>query len=489
MSRSSLFVLIFSLLASLGQAATITWTGTASDDWETPANWDLGVPAAGDSVVIATGAVRYPNISSSPATFQDLTISYGNLAIRDDVTLTGNLVSSGNITIYNSPVISLGGNLQFSSTAGFTRNTETIAFSGTSGNQDFYSGSKTFYNLSVQTGGNVVLQENVSQIDLGATLSITSGSLDLNGNTFALASQLTLAGGNLLVGSGNLDAGTTKGIRVRAGGNLSIAAGGNIRCGFFTVDQTGQFTSLSGTPSIHVYGTLNLSSASYTPGTSQIFMKGTGDVDVSRDLYDLIVDGGSVTLNQALNIDNSLSIINNGVLDLNTKTLSAYNDLSIANGGNLLVGSGTVTGESGSVNLSVGGGLSVSVGIIQGNNLTTTPGGNFKSSGTSTITLVGNLDVQDGAKWSLGSGELAMTHGNVNVSSGNSIGDFSVLGNVTLVGNHLAQTQAASLTILATGNLDLNAFRFTLGADFNHTAGVLTISNGNLFSNNNDLDI
>lgn len=77
---------------TLGVAQTTTWTGTASTNWNTAANWSNGVPAASVDVVIpnvandpiAAGAVAVKNMSIQPGAF---------------VTVNGAVTNTGAITV------------------------------------------------------------------------------------------------------------------------------------------------------------------------------------------------------------------------------------------------------------------------------------------------------------------------------------------------------------------------------------------------------
>ena len=86
---------------------TVTWTGTISNDWNNPLNWDLGiVPAPTDKVII-------PETATMPALTSDLTIDQltihegatfntqgNNLTVSQDLNLNGNLsMGQGRLTI------------------------------------------------------------------------------------------------------------------------------------------------------------------------------------------------------------------------------------------------------------------------------------------------------------------------------------------------------------------------------------------------------
>ncbi len=83
---------------------TAIWKKTASTTaWNTAANWSTGaVPTTNVNVLIPTGASNYPVISSSGAAAKNITVNNSaTLTInRDsDLTLSGNLVNRGTITL------------------------------------------------------------------------------------------------------------------------------------------------------------------------------------------------------------------------------------------------------------------------------------------------------------------------------------------------------------------------------------------------------
>ena len=46
------FLLMTMLIATIGWSKTTTWVGGANSNWDNPTNWDNGVPAANDIVII-----------------------------------------------------------------------------------------------------------------------------------------------------------------------------------------------------------------------------------------------------------------------------------------------------------------------------------------------------------------------------------------------------------------------------------------------------
>ncbi len=52
LTRATFGAILLLVLVTLPlTAATRTWTGTVSDHWSDPANWDGSVPVAGDDLV------------------------------------------------------------------------------------------------------------------------------------------------------------------------------------------------------------------------------------------------------------------------------------------------------------------------------------------------------------------------------------------------------------------------------------------------------
>ncbi|MCP4911415.1 MAG: hypothetical protein GY907_11990 [Bacteroidetes bacterium] len=89
---------------------TAIWKTTASSTaWNTAANWSTGaVPTTDVNVLIPTGASNYPVISSSGATAKNITVSTSaTLTVNDgsDLTLSGNFVNRGTITISGDVVV------------------------------------------------------------------------------------------------------------------------------------------------------------------------------------------------------------------------------------------------------------------------------------------------------------------------------------------------------------------------------------------------
>ena len=95
---------------SVAPAASYTWKGTYSSDWNTATNWETGgsvasvPPSSSDSVMIAASASNWPVISSPSQAVASLEIAVNarlTLSASSDLTLTGTLINKGTI-IYES---------------------------------------------------------------------------------------------------------------------------------------------------------------------------------------------------------------------------------------------------------------------------------------------------------------------------------------------------------------------------------------------------
>ena len=113
-----IIVFTISLYADKAYSTTYTWKGTTSTDWNTASNWSpSGVPTIADAVSI--GAVTFtnqPTISSIETGYAS-SITFG-AAKTATLTLNGNLIVSGNISMVaattfsmaNTAVLTLAGN-------------------------------------------------------------------------------------------------------------------------------------------------------------------------------------------------------------------------------------------------------------------------------------------------------------------------------------------------------------------------------------------
>lgn len=101
-------------------AATCTWNGSVSTDWNTAANWTGGVPASGDDVTIPVGMPRYPVLAAATSiqsiflanTEASFTINVGAmLSISQTLSCRGSIQNSGTLNVNQGSKFELSGTL------------------------------------------------------------------------------------------------------------------------------------------------------------------------------------------------------------------------------------------------------------------------------------------------------------------------------------------------------------------------------------------
>ncbi|WP_400193054.1 Ig-like domain-containing protein [Hymenobacter sp. B81] len=145
--------------------SVLTWTGGASTNWNSAANWSPAqVPAADDNVLVPAGAPRYPVLAGGAFEAHNLTLEAGATLSQSGGTLevAGAFVNNGTLN-------ATGGTIALSDTVA-----QTIGGSSTS----------RFFNLAV--GGAGAQLAGPVQVQRLLTLD---GSLNTNGQAFTLLSD------------------------------------------------------------------------------------------------------------------------------------------------------------------------------------------------------------------------------------------------------------------------------------------------------------
>jgi hypothetical protein len=208
------FAMVFALPAIVPAhaATTYSWTGTSSNAWSNPSNWNpVGVPANGDSVAFPSGAANLTNTN-------DLTgLSLLNMAFNgsgytvggNGVVLTNSLTSVSTNNVVNLPIdvqanaVTLGGvrmNGALSGTGAITLNNSLLLAGAHS-----YSGTLHPHNWSLYLNG-------ASLPD--ATIDPFEGSSFYNGYVYGngTVGTLTDVSGRLYLYPGANDGGSGPGI-------------------------------------------------------------------------------------------------------------------------------------------------------------------------------------------------------------------------------------------------------------------------------------
>lgn len=284
-------------------AGTPVWVGNASNDWFTGGDWNpQAVPNAADAVIIDTTSPNSTVINGATAASHSVSVGDAN---------NGSLTIS-NGGILNNTDVSLGG--QVGSTG-----TLTVTGAGSSLNnaRDLIVGNLGTGTLAISQGGGVT----TDNLFVG---SVGSGTVSIDG----LGSQLSVVGGSALVvgylGSGALSV-TAGGVLTSAGGGIGFGGGST---GNVTVSGVGSLWTDSGIVYVGGVGNGRLTIAN---GAN---MSSGGGINIG------VVAGssGSVTVDGAGSV---LAINNNNYLYVGQ---SGTGSLAITNGG-VVAGAGAIIGS------------------------------------------------------------------------------------------------------------------------------------------------
>jgi hypothetical protein len=187
----------------LSSPETLTWNGTASTDWNTPANWTdpnggHAVPGAADTAVIVAGS-RNPVVNAS-TTVGNLTVTGGTLQLNAGLTVTGNVSYTGGAIAGTGVNLILAG-----SSAQTIQDTTGILIP----------------NLVVNNAAGVTVTADSHLVVAGLTVS--TGTLTLN-STATDTGNFAQSGGSILYNAGGLML-ILQGDINRSGGSFSTASG------------------------------------------------------------------------------------------------------------------------------------------------------------------------------------------------------------------------------------------------------------------------
>lgn len=199
--RFWLLLVTFSLTATALMAQTTNWTGTSSTDWNTPGNWDNGVPTATLDVVISSTAIVQPTISTT-ATAKSVVINAGASL---SITAAGSLSLNGSTAtaLTNSGRLTNAGSLLIGSVSAVSGFGISNAASGT---------------ITNRLGGTI-------QIDQTGSTGIITAGLITNAAIISIGSLTTV-----------------NGLGISNSGSFTNSSGGNI-----TINRTGQGVANNGT--------------------------------------------------------------------------------------------------------------------------------------------------------------------------------------------------------------------------------------------------
>ncbi len=446
-------LLAASLLNSRAQT-TANWIGSATGaEWNTPADWDLGIPGLGTNAVIATSAnVSYNTVMSSP-------------------TIGGLLLSNASVLNLNAA----GFNVESGSTA----NSVAVGWAGSSGTLNVNSGGA----LTVTNSGPLYISTNgLVVVNAGGSLLITN----------SLASDAMLVGDNKRYASS------------------SLRAFFEVEGGTATVDQrvtiAGSTSGSSGVGSQVIVdsGSLNLLGGARINNTS--------DDSGCR----LLVNGGNVAMgnfsvyksnpNPAAGLVISNGVVNAAGIQIGVGNSRAYGSIY----GGVLTNTGAFT-VSDTTTAATSGDRKSHFVMLGGTVVSTTPEGiivgNQANGGAASSSVIGGfLDLSGGTLVANGitlvkDDTIANAYGTLNLSGAATVylGPVGLVGNVGAGGsgyfvNFSGGTLAATADYTNNANVKLvsgvttiqcadasnNPFKITASGVWSSTGGLTKTGNGTL---------
>jgi hypothetical protein len=137
-------------------------------------------------------------LTSNGMSFDNLTVGLGVTTLGNALTVAGNLTINASRTLTTSSSnynVNVAGN--FTNSGTYTSGTNTTTFDG-SGNSTIITGgtgtTKDFNNFTVNKTGTGVAQLSTNGLDVDGTLTVTAGTLDLNGNSLSTVTTCSITG-------------------------------------------------------------------------------------------------------------------------------------------------------------------------------------------------------------------------------------------------------------------------------------------------------
>jgi hypothetical protein len=364
------FLLMTMLLATIGWSKTTTWVGGANSNWDNPANWDNGVPAANDIVIIPsntsltiTRVAQGGNINlASLSILGNSNIRLANTVVRT-LTVT-NGVAGDDFLIEGDAQLTLGTNINLALGAGAPGNPTGAAIDGNliiETNRTFDSD-----NANVLTSVNGIIQNSGTVTGTAGRLSFLGGATYIharNGGTIPLAtwnaSSTASINGIINSGVGNLTQtfGNFTWDSPSQSLNFSLAGAPATINGDFTVANTGTGSIIlknfgGGTTNTTVAG-------SYIQTGGRVTIVGSGDIHNLNVRGNFDMSGGTLTRGGAPGPTSSANVVFSGTtVQAFTKTggiISNAINFTINNNAKVDFGTSILSGSTGAFTLSAGG--------------------------------------------------------------------------------------------------------------------------------------
>jgi hypothetical protein len=288
------FLLLTVLVAATGWSKTTTWVGGANTNWDNPANWDNGVPAANDLVI-------FPTNTSATIT---------RVAQSGDITLLGlSILGNSNIRFVNTVArtITIANGATFTD-FGIDANAQLTL--GTNINLTLASGSAGNPTAANINGDFIIETNRTYDSDNTNVITNVDGLIQNSGTITGTATRLAFAAGSTYIHARN--AGALPLATWNASSTASIE--GVINVAPTNLNQTfGNFTWNSPSQSVNynfggLLTTINGDFTVNSTGTGSIRLKNFGGATTNTNVAgDYVQTGGIVYIigtseNQNLNI-------------------------------------------------------------------------------------------------------------------------------------------------------------------------------------------
>jgi hypothetical protein len=510
-----LLVLVTFLLfegPAVAAAKVTNWVGSSSSDFTAPANWDNGVPGAGDTADVTSASAAHDPVVAAG------TVSLGQLELDGGRTLTvsgGSLSVSGGMTIGN-------GSLDVTGSGMFVLSGDaTSVAAGSPGGLIDVGAGATFEKIGtgdsdidvpidvagtlLQTGagGEIILAAPGSTDQISGTLRSVGGSIGLSGDaniTYQLTGDATFdshlglisayeptttldLNGHTLSLNGDFDfqAGTLTGT-----GAIACATGADCGRSRLHFDpqpfENGGTLSDAGTLTIPPGTVVEQNNSLTISGTRVIDLQGTWDTTAS------LVDGGGSTYRLDVESDGILENLGTG-----TAIVTAPTDLD----GTLINESNAGLELRGAVTDHIAGTIKSTIGnVILGDDQTTlqltgdstvdtSAGGTVELDSTSGLDLNGDSLNLNGSGFIFGtltgSGTIARAPGVTSASARYASGSLGSNGTLTVASGVTISDQAGGPNPAASGTRTLvNDGTILLAGSLNGEDSTILINNGTI---------